>query len=60
MKRIVGFLLLVSGWPIAFAAVGLLGFGPAQFAFLLTAMAIQAAGLVFVARSYLPRGSRAR
>lgn len=47
-----GFLLLLSGWGIAFAAVGLLAPGVARIAFLLSAIGVEIIGLVLVARSH--------
>lgn len=55
--KITGFLLLVSGWLLVIAAIILLKAGSAQNAFVLAAVAVEAVGLILVARSHLqPRG----
>ncbi len=54
-----GFLLLLSGWAIVFAAVALLGEPGVRIAFLLSGIGVEATGLVFVVRSHpLQRGAR--
>jgi hypothetical protein len=55
--KITGFLLLVSGWLLVIAAIILLKAGSAQNAFVLAAVAVEAVGLILVARAHLqPRG----
>jgi hypothetical protein len=54
-----GFLLLLSGWGIVFAAVALLAAGAARVGFLLSGMGVELIGLVLVARSH-PLLRRAR
>jgi len=54
--RLLGFLLLVAGWMLVLAALGLLPFGPSQTSFVLVALAVEALGLTFVFRSYLISG----
>lgn len=54
----IGFLLLLSGWGIVFAAVALLAAGTGRIAFLLSGMGVEVIGLVLVARSHpILRGS---
>jgi hypothetical protein len=54
-----GFLLLLSGWAIVFAAVALLAPGGIRIAFLLAGMGVEVTGLIFVVRSHpLLRGAR--
>jgi uncharacterized membrane protein YccC len=47
-----GFLLLLSGWGIVFAAVGLLATGGVRIVFLLSGFGVELIGLVLVARSH--------
>jgi hypothetical protein len=57
--KLLGFLLLFSGWGIVFSAVALLAPGVARVVFLLSGMGVQIVGLVLVARSHpLQRGER--
>jgi hypothetical protein len=54
-----GFLLLLSGWGIVLATVGLLTEGTARTAFLLSGIGVEMIGLVLVAHSHLIlRGAR--
>ena len=58
--KIAGLLLLVSGWLLALSALALLAAGPARNAFVGAAIAVEALGLVLLARAYLPvRAERA-
>jgi hypothetical protein len=54
--RLLGFLLLVAGWILVLAALGLLPFGPSQASFVLVALGVEALGLTFVFRSHLISG----
>jgi hypothetical protein len=55
--RFLGLLLVASGWLIAITAIVLLAAGPAQLAFLLSAVGIQLVGFVLIARSHpIPTG----
>ena len=57
--RWLGFGLLLAGWLLVIAALILLVGAPAQIAFLLAGMAVEATGLTCVVRSHLiPRRSR--
>lgn len=57
--KLLGFLLLLSGWFIAFAAVVLLAAGAARVAFVLSAIGVEVIGLVLVVRAHpLLRGAR--
>lgn len=51
--KLLGFLLLLSGGGIAFAAVALLAAGAARVAFLLSGIGVEIIGMVLVARSHL-------
>ena len=48
-----GFLLLLSGWGIVLAALAMLH-GTATSIFVLSGVAVEILGLVFVARTHLP------
>lgn len=50
--RIAGFLLLVSGWVIAMAALILLHYRASMPAFVLAGIAVQIWGLIFAIRSH--------
>jgi hypothetical protein len=52
--RIPGFMLLLSGWALTLAALGMLAAPGARGAFVLVAMAVEILGLVLVFRSHLP------
>jgi len=54
--RLLGFLLLVAGWMLVLAALGLLPSGLSQTTFVLVALAVEALGLAFVFRSHLISG----
>ena len=48
--------MLLAGWLLVIAALILLAGAPAQVAFLLAGLAVEALGLVFVVRSHsIPR-----
>jgi len=51
--KLVGFLLLLSGWGIVLAAVALLRSTLPQAGFVLAGLGVQALGLVLVIRSHL-------
>ena len=51
--KLVGFLLLLSGWVLVLAAVILLGSALPRTAFVLAGIGVQALGLVLVVRSHL-------
>lgn len=54
-----GFLLLLSGWGIVFAAVALLATGGIRIAFLVAGIGIEVTGLTLVIRSHtILRGAR--
>jgi hypothetical protein len=52
--NLAGLLLLVAGWVIVLTAIGLLPPGTARAVFVLAAVAVEALGLILVARSHLP------
>jgi hypothetical protein len=52
LMKILGFLLLLSGFAIAFASVTLLAAGGARIAFLIAAMGVEALGLVLLGRAH--------
>ena len=57
--KILGFLLLLSGWLIVFASVGLLSAGAVRIVFLFSGIGVEAIGVVLVARAHpLLRGAR--
>lgn len=51
--KLVGFLLLLSGWAIVLAALGMLH-GAATPVFILLGVAVEILGLGFIARAHLP------
>ena len=51
--RLVGFLLLVSGWLLAIASIVLLGSPGARGAFVFAGAAVEVLGLTLVFRSHL-------
>jgi len=53
MMKLGGFLLLLSGWGIVFAALALLH-GHAVFAFVYAGVAVEILGMVLVFRGHLP------
>ena len=58
--KFVGFLMLLAGWFLALAAI-VLFFAPAlRAAFVLTGIAVEALGLVFVFRAHLIPGEEKR
>jgi hypothetical protein len=53
--RFVGFLLLLSGWGLVMAALGMLsGAGP-RGAFAIAGVAVEILGLVLTVRAHMPR-----
>jgi hypothetical protein len=50
--RLVGFLLMPSGWIIVLTALALLPASPARVAFTLAGMFVQMLGLIVVIRSH--------
>jgi hypothetical protein len=57
--KILGFLLLLSGWAIVAGAAGLLAPGIPRIVFLLSGVGVEVIGLVLFARSHpLLRGER--
>ena len=57
--KILGFLLLLSGWAIVLGAVALLAPGGPRIAFLLSGIGVEAIGLAVFIRSHpLLRGER--
>lgn len=53
-KRLIGFFLLISGWLIGVADVMLMRPGASMAAFIVVGLAVQALGLVLVARDHIP------
>jgi hypothetical protein len=51
--RLVGFLLLLTGWLLVLAAIVLLASPPSRAGFVLAGVAVEALGLTFVIRSHL-------
>jgi hypothetical protein len=51
--KVAGFLLLLSGWILALAAIALLGAAGSRAAFLMAGIGVEVLGLVLVARSHL-------
>lgn len=57
--KILGFLLLLSGWAIALTAVALLTQAPPRAAFVLAGIGVEIVGLALVIRAHpVPRGNR--
>ncbi len=56
--RLTGFLLLLAGWGIVLAALALLAPNGPRAPFILAGVAVEALGLVLVARSHIPRRER--
>ncbi|MHB8652494.1 MAG: hypothetical protein ACYDA9_01310 [Terriglobia bacterium] len=57
--KLVGFLLLLSGWALVLSALILLGSALPRTSFILAGVGVQALGLVLVTRSHLvPRRER--
>ncbi len=54
--RLMGFLLLVTGWMLVLAALALLPYGPSEISFVLIACGVEALGLTLVFRSHLIPG----
>lgn len=52
--KLIGFLLLLSGWGIVLAALDMLH-GHATVVFILLGVAIEILGLVFAAKAHLPK-----
>ncbi len=55
-----GFMLLLSGWGLTLAALGMLAAPGPRAAFVLVALGVQALGLFLVFRSHLPPKERPR
>ena len=51
--RVVGFLMLLSGWLLVLAAIVLFASPPLRGAFVLTGVAVEALGLILAFRSHL-------
>jgi len=51
--KLIGFLLLLSGWGIVLAALLMLH-GNATYVFILLGVAVEILGFVFVVKSHLP------
>jgi hypothetical protein len=51
--KLLGLLLLLSGWAIVFAAVALLAKEGTRMAFVLSGIGVEIIGMVLVARSHL-------
>lgn len=57
--KLLGFLLLLSGWMITFASMAMLAAGPVRVVFFFLALGVEVIGLVLVARAHpLLRGAR--
>ena len=57
--KLLGFLLLFSGWIIAFASLAMLGIGAPRVVFLILGIGVEMMGLVLVTRAHpLVRGAR--
>lgn len=56
--KILGFLLLLSGWGIAFASVALLAAGTPRAGFLFAGLGVEAIGFVLVVKEHPLAGSR--
>jgi hypothetical protein len=52
-NRLIGFLLLLAGWGIVLAAIGMLTADGARAAFVLAGVAVELLGLGLVGRSHL-------
>lgn len=53
--KLVGFFLLLAGWAIVLAALGVIGSGVPLTAFILSGTGVEILGLVLVIRSHLIR-----
>ena len=51
--RLVGFLLLVAGWALVLAALGMLKADASRTAFVLAGVAVELLGLVLLGRAHL-------
>lgn len=58
--RVVGFLLLVSGWGLVLAALAMLAAPGPRGVFALAGVAVQILGSVMTIRAHLPRRPRPR
>ena len=58
--RAVGFLLLLTGWGLVVAAVGMLKAPGSRAAFVLAGFAVEVLGMVFAVRAHLPRKEEPR
>jgi hypothetical protein len=51
--RLIGFLLLLAGWGLVLAAIGMLTPGATRAAFVLAGVAVELLGLVLLSRAHL-------
>jgi hypothetical protein len=51
--RLVGFLLLLAGWGLVLAAIGMLKSDGARTAFMLAGVAVELLGLILLGRAHL-------
>jgi hypothetical protein len=51
--KLTGFVLLLGGWIIVLAAIGLLPPGSSEISFVLVALAVEVLGLTLVFRAHL-------
>lgn len=58
--KLVGFLLLLAGWGLVLAAVGMLKSASPRTAFVLAGVAVEALGFVLTARSHLSAREESR
>jgi len=58
--RLVGFLLLLAGWGLVLAAIGMLTQEVPRSAFVLAGIAVELLGVALVGRSHLPAGEERR
>lgn len=58
--RIPGFMLLLSGWGLALAALGMLAAPGPRATFVLVAIGVELLGFVLVFRSHMPPKERPR
>ena len=58
--KLLGFLLLLSGWGLVRAAILLLALPTPRMAFILAAVVVEALGLALVVRSHLPAKGKPR
>ena len=58
--RLVGFLLLLSGWGLVVAALGMLSAAVPRGIFALAGMGVELLGMVMTVRSHIPRRAARR